>query len=95
MLEDPELLAPHLRDIDKLEVKATSDHGPLQALTIGLIRSRHCWSVVVDGEVSAMFGVADFPADGVGGALGDGALGPPRAGAGKVAPVPGAAPRPE
>ncbi len=58
-------LAPRLRKEDVEEVLAACGHTPLQALQDGLRDSDECLSILKDGKVIGMFGVAPLP-NGVG-----------------------------
>lgn len=55
---DCRLLAPRLREEDVAEVRAANGFTPLTALTMGWLHSSPCLSIVHDGLVIGMFGVA-------------------------------------
>lgn len=54
---DVNRLANRMRDIDRREAAAFG-HSPKRALVNGLRASTLCWTVTLDGEPVAMFGVA-------------------------------------
>lgn len=60
-LEHAEALAPRLRKGDIDEVKAASGETPESALVMSIAYSPRSWAWLVDGEVVAIFGVAQHP----------------------------------
>lgn len=54
-----EELAPRMREADRLECLASTGHDPLGALLLSLDLSRVACVALFDGEVGALFGVAD------------------------------------
>lgn len=60
-LEHIEALAPRLRPEDLAEIKAVSGEGPLEALTASVAYSPKSWAWLHNGEVMAIFGVAQHP----------------------------------
>jgi len=56
-LEDVDLLAPRLREIDRREVWAMSRHLPDEALRRSLEISMAAWVAVIEGRVGMMWGV--------------------------------------
>ncbi|MEM9725654.1 MAG: hypothetical protein AAF909_09345 [Pseudomonadota bacterium] len=62
-IQDPALLAPHLRPADRRELDAAGS-TPLEALIDGLRLSREPYTAVAaDGRLIAMFGVAPLSAE--------------------------------
>lgn len=59
--DDARALAPRLREADRVEVLAAGVQ-PLDALLGGLERATWAYSIVVDGEVAAILGVAPMGA---------------------------------
>jgi hypothetical protein len=58
--EDCYILAPHMREQDKKEVKASNGLEPLESLILSLKYSEECNTAIHDdGSVIGMFGVAD------------------------------------
>ncbi len=55
--EDIEALSPFLREPDKLEV-LTMGVDPKEALTVSFKQSSACFSLLLEGEIIAMFGIA-------------------------------------
>lgn len=54
------LLAPNLREVDKQEVLAANGQEPEDALLASVESSDTdmCWAALIDGKVTALFGVA-------------------------------------
>lgn len=57
-LRHAESLAQVMRPEDIAEVRSSDDWSPIQALAESLRKSEEAWSVFVDGEIAAMYGVS-------------------------------------
>lgn len=65
-MQDALDLAPRMREADKQEVRASHGVGPLDALTIAFKASSSAYTMVLDGEIVGMFGVAPGGEEGAG-----------------------------
>lgn len=57
--EDIAPVAENMRIMDVQEIWASHGHTPKQALTQGLYAEGECWTVLLDEEPIAMFGIQD------------------------------------
>ncbi len=56
-------MAPHMRQADVLECRASGGYEPLEALDVSLRVSTAAYALMVGGEVACLFGVAPVPSD--------------------------------
>lgn len=54
-------LAPRMRDADVFEVRASGNYEPEQALLASMRYSERSWTLRIDDEIAAMWGIAPHP----------------------------------
>lgn len=58
--KDISVVACKLRESDVKEVARATGQTPVQALTTGFEIEGHCWTMLVDDEPEAIFGLAEY-----------------------------------